>query len=234
MDDKRLTIFSQTRGNRSYVLRQGLITVLQTRAIKEGLPIWGLPYGKEIIKLDEIFGRTNAKILEIGFGMGHTIAEMARRQPDLDYLGIEVYSPGVGNLLHLIKQEGLTNIRIIQYDAVQVLESMLQDEALTGVHIYFPDPWPKRRHHKRRLIQAPFIQLLVQKVKKSGYIHLATDWKEYAYQMLEVLTAEKTLVNKFTAFAPRPAERPLTKFELRGQRLGHSSWDLLFEKKPDV
>ena len=163
--------------------------------------------------------------------MGETSAAIAAANPQNDYLGIEVHTPGVGSLCKLIAEMGLTNQRIVQHDAVEVLRDMIQPDALDGVHIFFPDPWPKARHHKRRLIQPPLIALLASRLKPGGYIHCATDWENYAEQMLEVLSTESTLENTADGFAPRPGYRPLTKFEQRGIRLGHGVWDVIFRKK---
>ena len=171
-------------------------------------------------------------ILEIGFGMGETTAEIAQQNPQWNILGLEVYRPGVGALLSKIEQRGLTNIRVIEHDAVEVLAHMVPDDYLDGVHIYFPDPWPKKRHHKRRLIQSPFLSQLVQKLKPGGYLHMATDWPDYAAQMLEVCSQEISLENRAKeGFSPRPDWRPLTKFEARGIRLGNPVADLIFQKK---
>ncbi len=166
--------------------------------------------------------------MEIGFGMGSATAEIAQAHPENDYLGIEVHTPGVGALLKQIGERGITNLRIVQHDAVEVLEHMIMDVCLDGIHVYFPDPWHKSRHHKRRLIQSGFVALLAQKLKPNGYLHLATDWENYAEQMLSVLSAEVRLRNTATDYAPRPAYRPLTKFEQRGLRLGHAVRDLIF------
>jgi tRNA (guanine-N7-)-methyltransferase len=162
--------------------------------------------------------------------MGAATAAIAQAHPDTDYLGVEVHTPGVGALLKSIGELGLTNLRIIQHDAVEVLEHMLPDASLDGVHIFFPDPWHKKRHHKRRLIQPDFVALLAKKLKPGGYLHLATDWADYARQMLEVLSAHPQLINTAQDYAPRPAYRPLTKFEQRGVRLGHGVWDLIFRR----
>ena len=170
------------------------------------------------------------KILEIGFGMGETTAAIAQSHPQNDYLALEVHTPGVGSLLKQIEELGLKNIRIIQHDAVEVLRDMLADNVLDGVHIFFPDPWHKTRHNKRRLIQPSFVAQLVKKIKPGGYIHVATDWQDYAEQVLAVLSGEKSLENTAADYAPRPAYRPLTKFEQRGLRLGHGVWDLVFKK----
>lgn len=217
---------------RSFVLRQGHLSNAQKRAMDAGMPRWGIDYRPERLDLEQAFGRQAPKILEIGFGMGAATAEIAREHPEQDYLGIEVHSPGVGNLLKLIEENTLTNLRIIRHDAVEVIDHMLDDGSLDGIHIFFPDPWPKKRHHKRRLIQAPLIAKLATKLKAGGYLHAATDWQEYAEQMLEVFSAEALLVNSVPeGFAPRPAYRPRTKFELRGMRLGHGVWDVIFRRR---
>ncbi len=215
---------------RSYVLRQGRISNAQQRCLDTLLPTYGIPYLSQSLDLDNVFGRTAAKILEIGFGMGETTAAIAQSHPQNDYLALEVHTPGVGSLLKQIEELGLKNIRIIQHDAVEVLRDMLADTVLDGVHIFFPDPWHKTRHNKRRLIQPSFVAQLVKKIKPGGYIHIATDWQDYAEQVLVVLSSEKSLENTAANYAPRPAYRPLTKFEQRGLRLGHGVWDLVFKK----
>jgi len=213
---------------RSYVLRQGRLTAAQGRAHAELLPRFGIAYAPQLVELDVAFGRAAPKIVEIGFGMGDTTARIAAAHPDNDYLGIEVHMPGVGSLLKHVTEAGLTNVRVIQHDAVEVLEHMIAPGTLAGAHIFFPDPWPKKRHHKRRLLQPPFIQLLATRMKAGAYLHVATDWEEYAHQILEVLSAESLLVNTADGFAPRPGYRPLTKFEQRGLKLGHGVWDAIF------
>jgi tRNA (guanine-N7-)-methyltransferase len=220
----------QQRPIRSFVLRQGRLTPAQERAVTSLLPAFGIPYTPEVLALDVVFGRAAPKILEIGFGMGGATAEIAQANPDKDYLGVEVHTPGVGNLLKLVEEKGLTNLRVIQHDAVEVLNHMLADDSLDGVHIFFPDPWPKKRHHKRRLLQAAFVDLLCSKLKPGGYLHFATDWEEYAQWTLEVLQGESKLVNTAENYAPRPEYRPLTKFEQRGLNLGHGVWDLIFRR----
>ena len=217
---------------RSFVMRSGHITDSQRNTRDRLLPTWGIPYTPEAIDFKRIFGRDGPMILEIGFGMGETTAEIAQQNPDWNILGLEVYRPGVGALLNKIEQRGLTNIRVIEHDAVEVLAHMVPDLYLDGVHIYFPDPWPKKRHHKRRLIQSPFLSQLVQKLKPGGYLHMATDWPDYATQMLEVCSQEIALKNRANeGFSPRPDWRPLTKFEARGIRLGNPVADLIFQKK---
>jgi tRNA (guanine-N7-)-methyltransferase len=215
---------------RSYVLRQGRMSDAQRRAYEDGMTHWGIPYSPATLDLAAAFGRSAPVILEIGFGMGRTTAEIAEVHPQNNYLGVEVHTPGVGSLLKEIQGRGLSNIRIIQHDAVEVLTHMLADGALAGIHIYFPDPWPKKRHHKRRLIQPEFVALLARKLAPGAYLHCATDWEDYALQMLEVLSAEPQLKNTASGFAPRPQWRPVTKFEQRGLKLGHGVWDMLFEK----
>ncbi|MCC7483915.1 MAG: tRNA (guanosine(46)-N7)-methyltransferase TrmB [Burkholderiales bacterium] len=215
---------------RSYVLRQGRITGAQTRALAGELPRFGIAVSAEPLDLDRVFGRPGPKVLEIGFGMGDTTATIAAAHPDVDYLGIEVHSPGVGSLLMRIATLGLGNVRVIQHDAVEVLERMVPAASLAGVHIFFPDPWPKKRHHKRRLIQPPFVALLASRMRPDAYLHVATDWEDYANRILEVLSAEPLLANTADGFAARPDYRPLTKFEQRGLRLGHRVWDLVFRR----
>ncbi|MFH0934802.1 MAG: tRNA (guanosine(46)-N7)-methyltransferase TrmB [Pseudomonadota bacterium] len=216
---------------RSFVLRAGRVSVAQQRAIDTWLPRYGIPYVARQLDLDQAFGRKAPKVFEIGFGMGDSTAIIAAAHPENDYLALEVHTPGVGNLLKLIDSENLKNIRIMQHDAVEVLRDMIADCTLDGVHIFFPDPWHKARHNKRRLIQAPFIAKLVQKLKPGGYIHVATDWQDYAEQVLRVLSEEPLLENTAADYAPRPDYRPLTKFEQRGLRLGHGVWDLVFRRR---
>ena len=216
---------------RSFVLRQGRLTAGQARALEHGLPKFGLEYTAKIVDLTAVFNRADSKkILEIGFGMGETTAHIAQHAPALDFLGVEVHTPGVGALLKLIEELALTNVRVIQHDVVEVLNNMLGDASLDGVHIFFPDPWHKKRHHKRRLIQAEFVKLLCSKLKVGGYLHVATDWQEYAEWVLEILQAEPLLKNTAIDYAEKPAYRPLTKFENRGIKLGHGVWDLVFER----
>jgi len=215
---------------RSFVLRQGRVSPAQQRAVDTLLPRFGIQFSAHPLDLTLAFGSSAPKILEIGFGMGDSTATIALAHPKNDYLALEVHTPGVGNLLKLIEQHQINNIRIMQHDAVEVLHDMLLADTLDGVHIFFPDPWHKARHNKRRLIQAPFIAQLAQKIKPGGYIHVATDWQDYAEQVLAVLSAEPLLENTAAAYAPRPAYRPLTKFEQRGIRLGHGVWDLLFRR----
>lgn len=216
---------------RSYVLRQGRLTAAQSRAHTELLPRLGIPFAPQSLDLAAAFGRTAPKILEIGFGMGDTTAQVAAAHPENDYLGIEVHTPGVGSLLKRIAELGLMNVRVVQHDAVEVLEHMIAPRALDGIHIFFPDPWPKKRHHKRRMVQPPFVALLAARMKPDAYVHIATDWEDYARQILEALAAEPLLANTAEGYAPRPDYRPLTRFENRGLKLGHGVWDLIFRRR---
>ena len=216
---------------RSFGTRRGHLSQAQRDAHETLLPRHGVPDEPALIDAPGLFGRTAPLVLEIGFGMGHTTAEIAQARPDTDFIGVEVYTPGVGSLLKHIEQRALTNLRIIQADAVNVLNQRVAPATLAGVHVYFPDPWPKARHHKRRLIQPPFVKLLASRLTPGGYLHCATDWQPYAEQMLEVLSAEPDLQNTATDYAPRPDWRPLTKFENRGLKLGHGVWDLIFARR---
>ena len=215
---------------RSFVRRAGRTTAGQARAYEALGPQYLVPYREEPLDLDEIFGRTAPTILEIGFGMGDATAHIAGLQPEKNFLCCEVHEPGVGALLKRVGELGLQNIRIVQHDAVEVLRHMLAPQSLDGIHVFFPDPWHKLRHHKRRLIQPPLVALLASRLRGGGYLHCATDWEPYAQQMLQVLSAEPLLRNTAAGFAPRPDYRPETKFERRGLKLGHGVWDLLFER----
>lgn len=216
---------------RSFVLRQGRITSAQQRHYANDLPVWGIPYRNAPLDLAAAFGRAAPKFLEIGFGMGETTARIAEAHPQHDYLGIEVHTPGVGGLLKEIAEHQLGNVRIIQHDAVEVLRDMIPLSSLAGIHVFFPDPWPKKRHRKRRLLQPPLVRALAERLTANGYLHCATDWQEYAEQMVEVLSGEVLLVNTAAGFAERPAYRPQTKFEARGLRLGHGVWDVVFRRR---
>ncbi|HEX8873050.1 MAG TPA: tRNA (guanosine(46)-N7)-methyltransferase TrmB [Nitrosospira sp.] len=222
---------AEHRPIRSFVLRQGRVSHAQHRAHALLMPKYGIAFEKKLLDLDNAFGRSAPRFLEIGSGMGETTASIALAHPEHDYLAVEVHTPGVGSLLKRIDELGLMNVRVIQHDAVEVLQHALPLNCLDGVHIFFPDPWPKTRHHKRRLIQPAFIALLCRCLKHGGYIHIATDWKDYAEQILEVLSNEPQLANTATDYASQPEYRPLTKFEQRGLRLGHDVWDLIFRKK---
>lgn len=216
---------------RSFVLRAGRIGSGQQRALAELGPRFVLPLRPGPIDPQAVFARRAPLVVEIGFGMGQATAAIAAAMPDHDFVGIEVHAPGVGALLRRIGEMGLTNLRIVQHDAVEVLQHMIAPASLAGVHVFFPDPWPKKRHHKRRLLQPPFVALLAERLAPGGVLHCATDWQPYAEQMLEVLSAEPRLVNTADGFAPRPSHRPLTKFESRGLGLGHGVWDLLFTRR---
>jgi tRNA (guanine-N7-)-methyltransferase len=222
---------AQRRGIRSFVLRQGRFSAAQQRAYNTLLPRYGIPFSHEIIDLAQTFGRSNAKILEIGFGMGETTASIARAQADLDFIAVEVHTPGVGGLLKRLDEEAIANVRIVQHDAVEVVQHMIAPRSLSGVHVFFPDPWPKKRHHKRRLLQPAFVRLLADRLAPRGYIHIATDWQDYAEQILGALREEPLLENTAADFAPRPAYRPPTKFERRGVALGHGVWDIVFRRR---
>lgn len=217
---------------RSFVLRQGRLTKGQEKALTDHWSQFGIDYTPNLIDLTQVYGRqASLKILEIGFGMGETTAKIAQSMPNADFLGVEVHTPGVGGLLKLIGELSLSNVRIVQHDVVDVLNHMLEDGALDGIHIFFPDPWHKKRHHKRRLIQAEFVKLLCAKLKSGGYLHVATDWEDYAEWVLDILKVEPLLENIASDYAPKPEYRPLTKFENRGIKLGHGVWDLIFTRK---
>lgn len=216
---------------RSFVTRAGRLSTAQARALDTLGPQFCLPYDKQALDLAAAFGRQAPTILEIGTGMGETTAHIAALIPEKNFLGVEVHTPGIGSLLKLIGERGLGNLRLVQHDAVEVVTHMLAPESLAGVHVFFPDPWHKARHNKRRLIQAPFVQLLSSRIMRGGYLHCATDWEDYAVQMLEVLSAEPSLKNTADGYAERPPYRPVTKFENRGLKLGHGVWDLVFEKR---
>lgn len=220
---------SPQRPIRSYVLRAGRMGTGQQRALAELGPRYVLPYAAQPLDFAAVFGRTAPVVLEIGFGMGDATAQVAAAAPERDLLGVEVHEPGVGALLRQIGERGLENVRILRHDAVEVLREMIPPASLAGVHVWFPDPWHKKRHHKRRLIQPAFVELVASRLAPGGYLHCATDWQPYAEQMLEVLSAS-SLANTAAAYAERPAWRPLTKFEARGLRLGHGVWDLVFTR----
>ena len=217
---------------RSFVRREGRLTKGQQRALAELLPQYGIRLEQGELDLDTLFGRRTSRVLEIGFGNGASLAEMASHHPEKDYLGIEVHRPGVGNLLLQIEKQGLTNIRVSNDDAVEVLEQQIPDSSLDAVYLFFPDPWHKKKHHKRRIVQPAFVQLLRRKLKLDGIFHMATDWENYAEHMLAVMTKAEGFTNLAGEdnYSARPEYRPLTKFEQRGQRLGHGVWDLIFKK----
>ncbi|MCW9024264.1 MAG: tRNA (guanosine(46)-N7)-methyltransferase TrmB [Gammaproteobacteria bacterium] len=218
---------------RSFVRREGRLTRGQQRALDTLLTEFGIRLEQGAIDLDVLFGRSAPRILEIGFGNGVSLAEMAAAHPEQDYLGIEVHRPGVGNLLLQIENQGLKNIRVSCDDAVEVLKQQIPEASLDAVYLFFPDPWHKKRHHKRRIVQPDFVRLVREKLKTGGKFHLATDWENYAQHMMKVLSAAEGFENTAgeQAFVPRPDYRPLTKFEQRGHRLGHGVWDLIFFRR---
>ena len=217
---------------RSFARREGRITRGQRHAMDHLWPHYGVDSREEYLDLDRLFGRSASRVIEIGLGMGDALVEMAKAHPENDYIGVEVYRPGVGSLLKKLDEQGLSNVRVVCEDTVEVLKKMIPDASLAAICIFFPDPWPKRRHHKRRLIQSSFIHLLGEKLKSRGILHMATDWEDYARHMLSVMDQAPEFTNTAgqNNFAPRPDYRPLTKFEQRGQRLGHGVWDLIFKK----
>ncbi len=217
---------------RSFVQRAGRITRAQQRALEELWPSYGLDFGRAWLDLDTTFGRRAPRVLEIGIGNGETLLELAGARPEADFIGVEVHPPGIGHCLLGIESQGLANVRLIAHDAVEVLEKQIPDASLDELLLYFPDPWPKKRHHKRRIVQPPFVTLVAHKLKPGGTFRLATDWAPYAEHMLEVLSASSAFANRALdgRFVPRPASRPLTKFERRGERLGHEVFDLEFRR----
>ncbi len=221
---------SQPRAIRSYVLRTGRLTTGQARALEELGPRFVLPLAAAPADWDRIFGRSAPRVLEVGFGMGEATAALAQAQPERDFIGVEVHSPGVGALLLRMRDMQLHNLRIVRDDAVQVLRDMIPAGSLDAVHVYFPDPWHKKRHHKRRLIQPDFVALVAARLRPGGLLHCATDWQDYAEHMLQVLQAHPLLRNTAQGFSARPPWRMPSKFEQRGLRLGHGVWDLVFER----
>ncbi|HEX8757237.1 MAG TPA: tRNA (guanosine(46)-N7)-methyltransferase TrmB [Steroidobacteraceae bacterium] len=221
------------RAIRSFVTRSGRITTAQVRALEELWPRYGVELGTAPIDLDQLFGRRARRVVEIGFGNGENLLALAAARPAEDFLGIEVHRPGVGRLLLQLEERALGNVRVVCHDAVEILERYLGGQCLDEILILFPDPWPKKRHHKRRLLQPPFVALLAQRLKSGGALRLATDWEPYAAEMLSTLSAEPQLRNVATdaGFIPRPAERSPTRFERRGERLGHQVWDLEFRRE---
>ena len=215
---------------RSYVLRQGRYSPAQQRAHAELMPRYGVAYAAQPVDFRALFGREAPVTVEVGSGMGETTVSIAAAHPQHDYVAIEVHAPGVGSLLKQVEERGLTNVRVVQHDAVEVLRDMVPEGSLQAIHVFFPDPWPKKRHHKRRLIQPAFAGLAASRLAPRGILHVATDWEEYAYHVLEVLRATPSLRNTVGEFAPRPGTRPETKFERRGIGLGHGVWDIVFER----
>lgn len=217
---------------RSFVLRQGRLTSGQKLALESQWPRVGLEFKESLIDLDETFGRAAPTTLEIGFGNGDSLAQMAKEAPERNFFGIEVHRPGVGHLLHLVEEYALDNVRVMHHDAVEIINKMIPDNSLNRIQIYFPDPWHKKRHNKRRIVQPEFVALLATKLAQGGVLHLATDWEHYAKQMLKVMDQAPDYKNQAPngGYAERPDYRPLTKFENRGIKLGHGVWDLLFER----
>lgn len=219
---------------RSFALRRGHVTQGQRRAVERLLPSIGVPYAPALLDFETVFGRRAPTVLEIGFGMGETTAAIAAARPDVDFLAVEVFLAGVGALLKRIDEQKLANVRIVHHDAVEVVRDMIPRDSLAGVHVFFPDPWQKKRHHKRRLIAQPLVGMLAARIAPGGYLHCATDWDDYAQQMLEVLSAEPQLRNLHAGWAPDSgnpiASRPQTKFHTRGERLGHGVRDLVFTR----
>ena len=219
----------------SFVKREGRLTKGQARAMDELYPQFTIPLDRKI-NFEQVFANAHPVVMEIGFGNGHSLATMAANQPELNFVGLEVHRPGAGNLLLQIEKSGLENVRVLNEDAVEVLKNNIPDHSLYKVMIFFPDPWHKKRHHKRRLVQPGFVQLLGRKIQTGGVLHLATDWQDYAEHMLQVMEASAETTGLFkneygnNAYAPRPASRPETKFEQRGHRLGHGVWDLIYTR----
>jgi len=216
---------------RSYVLRAGRMGSGQVRALAELGPRFVRPFQASPVDTAAWFGRRAPVVIEIGFGMGQATAQIAAAQSDTDFIGVEVHAPGVGALLQVIDEASLGNLRLVQHDAMEVLEQMIAPASLAGAHVFFPDPWHKKKHHKRRLVQPAFAALVASRLAPGGRLHCATDWQPYAEQMLAVLSGEPSLANACAAYAPRPAYRPMTKFEERGLKLGHGVWDLVFTRR---
>ncbi len=218
---------------KSFTLRAGRLSPRQTRGLETWLPDYILPMQQEPWCFADVFEREADTIVEIGFGMGQSLVQMAKERPDVNFVGIEVHRAGIGSLVADVHDLGLSNVRVAPYDAVEVFQHCIAPGTLAGIQVFFPDPWPKARHHKRRLIQTPFVEVLVKAIEKDGLLHCATDWEDYANHMLMVLEEETLLRNQAGkgGFSPRPDYRPLTKFEARGQRLGHGTWDLMFKRK---
>lgn len=221
---------NRSRHIRSFSGRRGHITGGQRQAYEAGLPRFGIPYGRQPLNLEQAFGRSAPTVLEIGFGMGDATVAIAAARPECDFVGVEVHEAGVGALLRKIGEHSLHNVRIVRHDALEVLQQMLAPGSLAAVHLFFPDPWPKKRHHKRRLVQHAPVSLLASRLEPGGVLHCATDWEPYAEQMLQVLSAEPLLRNTADGWAARPDYRPQTRFEARGLRLGHGVRDLIFER----
>lgn len=220
------------RSIKSFVMRAGRMTEAQQRGIEQGWPQFGLNLEQGRLDLDQLFGRSAPRSLEIGFGMGQSLLEMAEKTPEQDFIGIEVHRPGVGSLLNGVLKAGISNLRVYDCDAIEVLDKAIPDASLDRLMLFFPDPWHKKKHHKRRIVQPAFADKVRQKLKIGGIFHMATDWQAYAEHMLEVMNAAPGYRNLSadSSWVPRPEERPMTKFERRGERLGHGVWDLKFER----
>ncbi len=216
---------------RSFVLRQGRLTRGQEQAIENVWPVYGVKRGDGLLELGDLFKREAPVTLEIGFGDGVSLAEMASSAPERGFIGIEVHRPGIGRLLHLINEKGLSNVRVMDDDAVEIIKNRIPEESLDRVQLFFPDPWHKKRHNKRRIVQPEFVSLIASRLKAGGIFHLATDWEPYAEHMAEVMEASIDFASQAgSPFSPKPKSRPVTKFERRGLKLGHGVWDLLYEK----
>lgn len=218
---------------KSFILRQGRLTQGQQRALEQQWPTFGIDFDQQAINFESLFNNNNDTVLEIGFGNGESLATMAEQAPDLNFIGIEVHRPGVGHLLHIIDEKQLNNLRVMNHDAIEILEQQIPNDSLARVQLYFPDPWHKKKHNKRRIVQTGFLDLLAKKVKTNGHLHFATDWQPYAEHMLSTLSAHPLFENTDPAnsYSEKPSYRPETKFERRGQRLGHGVWDLVFKRR---
>lgn len=218
---------------RSFVKREGRLTKGQAKAMEDNWETMGLEHQQGLLNFEEVFGNNNPVVLEIGFGMGKSLVEMAKNDPDSNFIGIEVHRPGVGACLMDASEAGVKNLRVFEHDAVEVLADCIADESLAKLQLFFPDPWHKKRHHKRRIVQPEFVESLRKKLAIGGVFHMATDWENYAEHMLEVMTQANDFTNQSPTndYVPRPDSRPLTKFEARGHRLGHGVWDLMFARK---
>lgn len=222
---------TRLRKIRSFVRREGRLTKRQANALEQHWSMLGISDSSAVQQLDTLFGRSAPRVLEIGFGMGTSLVAMAQAQPDTDFIGIEVHRPGIGACIADAHEAGLTNLKVIEYDAVEVLEQWLPEQSIDRLQLFFPDPWHKKRHHKRRIVQPEFVARIARILKPGGILHMATDWQNYAEHMLAVMqqTAGWHNMSPTGDYCERPEYRPLTKFELRGQRLGHGVWDLLFQ-----
>ncbi|MEM5529253.1 tRNA (guanosine(46)-N7)-methyltransferase TrmB [Gammaproteobacteria bacterium AS21] len=228
-----MTEQKQLRTIRSFVMRAGRTTLGQEKALAEVWPIYGLEVKNGLLELDQVFDRQAPTVLEIGFGMGESLISMAKAAPEMNFIGIEVHKPGVGRLLSRMVEEELTNIRVFSEDAIEVLAQCIPEQSLHTVQLFFPDPWHKKKHHKRRIVQAEFAQTLREKLQADGFFHMATDWQHYAEHMMEVMEAAPGYTNKAGAnnYSPQPETRPVTKFQRRGEKLGHGVWDLIFQRQ---